>query len=63
MLLSVFSYLLWGGDSEFGISTVYGLDDQSVRTPVFVKYIFFLYTHSGAHQASSTVGTGSVSGG
>ena len=41
MLLSVFSYLLWGGESEIGISTVYGLDDPRVRTPVVVKDIFF----------------------
>jgi len=52
MLLSVFSYLLLGGDSEFGIPTVYGLDDPRVRTPVVAKDIFFCIRILGPNKPS-----------
>jgi hypothetical protein len=49
-------------DSSVGIATGYGLDDRGVRVRVPVVLIFFLphvvQTGSGAHPASSPVGTG-----
>jgi len=52
-----------GWDSVVGIATPYGLDGPPDRIPVGARFSALVQTGPGAHPASYTMGTGSLSRG
>jgi hypothetical protein len=52
-----------GWDSIVDIATRYGLDGSGERIPLEARFYAPVYANLGAHSASCTMGTGSLSQG
>jgi hypothetical protein len=54
-------HLAVGRDSVVGIATRYGMDGPGIESPVAARFSAAVQTGPGAHPASCTMGTGSLS--
>jgi hypothetical protein len=63
IIIVVVVVVVVGRDCSVGIATRYWLDDQRDRIPVEVRFHAPVQTGPGAHPASYTIGTGSLSQG
>jgi hypothetical protein len=61
--VTVRSYHSGGWDSSFGIATSYGLDGLGIESRWWATFSAPVYTVPGAHPASYTMGTESLSRG